>query len=226
MFDPHQSVASVVLAHTECAVIFSRHRIDSCCRGNLSLAVAAGEKGLDVGTLVQELEGAVAARGPGAPFDARTLSTPDLLELIVSRHHAYLRQAVPFVQMLATKVSRVHGEHNPKLRGLEEAVLELAELLVPHLVEEEQVLFPALLALTMPPVEVRRLLTEMQGEHLVVGAVLDRIHDAADGFTLPEWACTSYRTLFGELEHLDRDLRAHVLLENHVLVPRFAAPLG
>jgi regulator of cell morphogenesis and NO signaling len=39
----------------------------------------------------------------------------------------------------------------------------------------------------------------------------------------PEWACTSYRTLLSELAALEGDVLRHVHLENHVLMPRFAA---
>jgi regulator of cell morphogenesis and NO signaling len=40
MIDPQRTVASVVLDHSECAAVFQRHRIDYCCRGNLSVAAA------------------------------------------------------------------------------------------------------------------------------------------------------------------------------------------
>ena len=43
-----------------------------------------------------------------------------------------------------------------------------------------------------------------------------------DGFTLPDSACTSYRTLFAELVDLEADILRHVHVENHVLLQRFA----
>jgi regulator of cell morphogenesis and NO signaling len=55
-----------------------------------------------------------------------------------------------------------------------------------------------------------------------VAALLERVRSASDDFALPSWACNSYRTLFSELEQLERDLHTHVHLENHVLKPRFA----
>ena len=55
-----------------------------------------------------------------------------------------------------------------------------------------------------------------------VGALLEQIRDVTEGFEMPGWACTSYRTLFSELEQMEGDIHRHVHLENHVLMPRFA----
>src|SRR5690606_28733604 len=109
---------------------------------------------------------------------------------------------------------RVHGDKNPKLRELLAAVEELADSLGPHLDDEEANLFPALIA---SKAEAAGLLESMHEEHLAVSALLDRIREASDGFTLPDWACNSYRTLFSELKDLEGDVFTHVHLENHVL---------
>lgn len=222
MLDSNQTVASVVLDHSECAEVFRRHRIDFCCRGGCSLAAAAAEKGLDTDTLLKELEQAIAQRsGDGEP-DPRGLATPELIARIVSRHHAYLRRALPFVRSLATKVGRVHGDRNPKLLALDGAVDELSEALLPHLDEEEQALFPALTAAPVDRDAAAPLLEAMVAEHLAVAKLLEAIRAAADDFAAPDWACTSYRTLFSELRALEADVFTHVHLENHVLGPRFA----
>lgn len=223
MLDRQQSVATVVLDHSECAEVFQRHRIDFCCRGQLSLEAAAGEKQVAVDALLAELDRAIAARHGDRPCDPRELSTPELVEHIVAKHHDYLRRSLPFVRVLATKVGRVHGGHNPKLCDLAVVVEELAETLLPHLDVEEQTLFPALTAAAPDRAVLATELGAMVGEHLAVATLLERTRAASDEFTLPEWACNSYRTLFAELEQLERDVFTHVHLENHVLAPRFAA---
>jgi regulator of cell morphogenesis and NO signaling len=217
-----QTVANLVLEHSECAQVFKRHHIDFCCRGDMSIEEAAKQKGLDVTQLVDELALAIAQR-LGEQGDPRLLTTRELVTYIVSRHHEYLREVLPFVRGLASKVSSVHGEHNPKLRDLHTAVYELDAALIPHLDEEEQALFPALTA-TQPDMErVRPQLADMMHEHLAVASLLERIQAATDNFTLPDWACNSYRTLFAELQQLQDDVFTHVHLENHVLKPRFVA---
>lgn len=219
--DADQIVAHVVRHHSECAAVFQRHRIDFCCKGTISIAAAAYRRGLDPGLLLQELRIAIAGRQDGTVMQPNTLDTPQLIDHIVSTHHAYLRDTLPFVQNLASKVSRVHGENNPRLRELDTLVNNLAETLLAHIADEEGNLFAALLHKNSTQGHVCAELTTMREEHLEVSSLLDRVRKTADNFQPPHWACTSYRTLLRELMHLDSDLHVHVHLENHVLLPRY-----
>lgn len=222
-FDRRSAIAGIVLEHSECAQVFCDHRIDFCCRGERSLEAACAEKGLDLEVVLRDLELAVASRTKSPVPDARAMSTPELITYIVSRHHAYLITALPFVETLATKVARVHGEHNPKLFALRDAFIELAATLEPHMREEEGVLFPALRAVPHDPDLVAAELASMRQEHQQVGVMLAGVRTLANDFTPPDWACGSYRTLMRELAVLEMDTLRHVHLETHVLAPRFTS---
>lgn len=221
MINAQETVARIVLDHSECASVFQKHRIDFCCKGDMSLEAAAKERKVEPAALIGELERAIAHR-QGKEKDPRELSTAELIEYIVSRHHEYLRNALPLVQSLATKVARVHGDHNPKLRELEPIVREIAVALMPHIDCEEGILFPAMQKAKPDAGLIERELRSMHEEHLAVGKLLEAARTAADDFSIPEWACNSYRTLFSELEQMEGDVLRHVHLENHVLMPRFA----
>ena len=221
MIDRKQAVADLVLEHSECAAIFQRNRIDFCCQGERSIEEAAEKRGLDMDTLVAELEAAIAARKGAGGFDPRALTTAQLVGHIVSRHHEYLRDALPFVRKLSTKVSRVHGEHDPRLVELDAIVAALDAALIPHLDEEENNLFPALTAEEVDAELASKELASMHEEHLEVGALLEKMRNTTQDFATPDWACNSYRTLFSELEQLEGDVLTHVHLETHVLMPRF-----
>jgi regulator of cell morphogenesis and NO signaling len=221
--DRRSSVAGIVLEHSECAQVFCDHRIDFCCRGERSLEAACAERGLDVEVVLAVLERAIAGRKVSAVPDPRAMSTPELISYIVSRHHAYLYAALPFLEPLAAKVARVHGEHNPKLLALRDTFRELSAALEPHLHEEEGVLFPALRAEPHDERLIAAELSSMHGEHLHVGVMLACVRTLADDFVPPEWACGSYRTLVRELAVLEMDTLRHVHLETHVLMARFAA---
>ncbi len=222
MLDRSQTVARIVLDHSECAPIFQKNRIDYCCRGGVSLTEACASQGLDPDALATELERAIGARSGGDEADPRALSTAGLVGHIVSKHHQYLREAMPFLAPLSAKVRRVHGEHDGRLLELDDVVKALFAALEPHLDEEEQTLFPELTKRAPDRALVARELGAMQQEHLEVGALLGRMRAITADFTTPEWACNSYRTLFSELERLEGDVLRHVHLENHVLMPRFA----
>jgi regulator of cell morphogenesis and NO signaling len=222
MLDSQQTVASVVLDHSECAPVFQRHRIDYCCRGETTIAAACEKLGLSTDSVLAQLSDAIDARGPAsAADDVRALSTAALVARIVERHHTYLRTALPFVGGLAVKVARVHGDRDARLREISAIAGQLSDVLLPHLDEEENELFPHLLAATVDLALVRGELTRMREEHLVVGALLQRVRRATEDFHRPEWACNSYRTLLAELENLETDVLVHVHLENHELMPRF-----
>ncbi len=219
--DRSATVAQIVTDHAAAARIFQRHQIDFCCHGHVTVAEACAPKGLDPDAVFAELEGILTSDAAGRGDDMRARSTAALVAYIVDRHHDYLRRALPYVAPLAAKVAQVHGARNAKLAGIEEAVGELTDALEPHLEQEETELFPALVSGAPDRALVRRELEQMYAEHVEVGALLARIRSLADGFTVPEWGCTTYRVLMTELEALEADLLRHVHLENHVLMPRF-----
>lgn len=222
MLKPNESIAQIVLANSACAAVFTRHHIDYCCHGDQTLEDACKSKGLEISSILRELDAAIAERSGSEGADPRTLSTPALIAHIISKHHEPLRRALALVGPLSSKVMRVHGQHNPKLNELNAAVQELAESLIPHLEMEEQDLFPSLMAKSPAISEVGPKLEGMHEEHLEVSRLLERIQEASDQYVVPEWGCNSYRTLFSELAEVEADLLRHVHLENHVLKPRFA----
>jgi regulator of cell morphogenesis and NO signaling len=218
------TVAEIVANHPETARVFQRHGIDFCCRGGVSVPRACEGVAVEPEALFRELDDAVALAAGAAPAEVlRALGTAALIARIVDRHHGYLRRVLPFVVPLSAKVASVHGDHEPRLLPLAAAVSELAGMLVPHLDDEEQVLFPALTSRSPAPDVVGRELTRMHEDHLAVGDVLRDLRTLTDGFVAPEWGCTSYRTLMAALEELEGDILRHVHLENHVLMPRFVA---
>jgi regulator of cell morphogenesis and NO signaling len=232
MIDSHHTVAQIVLDHSECAEVFQRHRIDYCCHGEVSIEAAAAARKVSADALLAELTAAIEARqgaraAPNA-LDPRSLSTPRLVAHIIATHHEYLRRTLPTVRQLAAKVRRVHGDKNPKLHELDEAVEALSAALLPHLDQEEDSIFPTLTAKAVDREAAKRELAAMVEDHLAVATLLERVRAASDEFTLPDWACNSYRTLFSELEQIEKDVFTHVHLENHVLCPRFEreAPTG
>jgi regulator of cell morphogenesis and NO signaling len=222
IIDPKQSVASIVIAHSECAAHFQKWRIDFCCKGEQSLALACAARQLSVAEVVEELTRAMDERSGAVETIPTSMPNQALVRHIVDKHHGYLRRILPFVEQLAAKVARVHGDHNPRLVTLSEVVAALRTELLPHLDREEASLFPALLAPIPDRPALAAEFARMKSEHSAVGELLGRMRGESQDYAIPQWACTSYRTLFAELERLELDTLQHVHLENHVLWPRFA----
>ena len=127
------------------ARIFQKYRIDFCCQATCRSQACAG-RGLDAQAVADELARALAEDDGSLPEDVSRLTTPELIAYVVRRHHAYLREALPYVLPLAAKVAHVHGDRNPALAPLLKAVQALERSLVPHLDQEEAELFPGLTA--------------------------------------------------------------------------------
>jgi regulator of cell morphogenesis and NO signaling len=105
----------------------------------------------------------------------------------------------------------------------------LAQELLFHTADEEQRLFPAIVALERGeavPLHGRaldRFLEKLEDDHFSVGRMLQQLHSLTGGFDPPEDACNTFRALYHGLHELSDTLKQHVHLENHVLFPRAAA---
>jgi regulator of cell morphogenesis and NO signaling len=115
------------------------------------------------------------------------------------------------------------------LLPLREHVTALTRELTWHTRDEEDRLFPAILALeenepaTLRGSGLDRFLARLEDEHAMVGALLADIEKLTHGFTPPRDACATFHALFEELRAFDLRLKEHVHLENHILFPRAAA---
>ncbi|HSM93621.1 MAG TPA: iron-sulfur cluster repair di-iron protein [Anaeromyxobacteraceae bacterium] len=216
------TLAAIVARHPASARVFQAHRLDFCCHGEQTLEEALRGRPERAEAILGEVEDAVRSLDREVVAeDVASLSTAALVSRIIERHHGFLRRQLPAIAPLAEKVARVHGEHNPKLIEVAAAFEELRRAVEPHLDEEEQVLFPALMARHPDPAAAAGGLGRMFEDHLVVGRLIGHLREQTDDYRTPEWGCRSYRLLMSELEDLETDLLRHVHLENHVLMPRF-----
>jgi len=67
-----------------------------------------------------------------------------LVDHIELTHHRHLWNELPRLDTLAARVIGIHGDHHPELIAIRE---DLGAVLVPHLLDEERVLFPAVIRL-------------------------------------------------------------------------------
>ncbi len=222
--DRSATLAQIVTEHPAAARVFQRYGMDYCCHGDVSVAEACGSAPLDTEVIFAELEEALgdAPERTDPEDDPRALAQAALIARIVDRYHGYARRALPRIAPILAKVVSVHGSRDPSLHELQATFRELSEALLPHLDEEEEVLFPAILAPRPDPDLVKRELDRMAGDHFAVGRKLARMRTLTRSYSTPEWGCSTYRALMSELEALESDTLRHVHLENHVLAPRAA----
>lgn len=196
--------------------VLHRHQLDYCCGGNVPLADACRESGLDLQELLAEFDQALAdAHSTEFAWDQRPLA--ELTAHIVARFHEAHRSQLPVLLEMAEKVERVHAEKASVPQGLTRFLEAWIPELEQHMAKEEAVLFPMIEnghgLQAGPPIQT------MEQEHADHGQNLQRLRQLAHDFEPPEEACTTWRALYAGLESFERELMEHVHLENHVLFP-------
>ena len=223
-----QTVGQMVVERPQRSRVFDRLHIDYCCGGKRTLEEACTKRGLDLKTVIAELEAFDAeAEAQGDAVRPANLTMTELADDIERTHHAYLREELPRLGGLVKKVSAVHGQAHPWLTGLTSVYAELVAELEPHMLKEEQILFPLIRELdqaaTAPSFHcgsVGNPIRMMEMEHQNAGAALGRIREMTTDYEIPEGACNSFRAMLSGLEHLEADLHLHIHKENEILFPK------
>jgi regulator of cell morphogenesis and NO signaling len=222
-------VVDIVATQPSSARIFHRHHIDFCCQGRQSLRLACRSAGAEVDQVLEDLRQNPDPAGVGQR-DWKSASLVDLTKHISASYHAPLLEDLVRVNALLDKVYEAHAaEFQQLLTPLVQLVRGLSQELSFHTNEEEDRLFPAIVAIERcEAVELHgrtldRFLERLEDEHFLAGRLLRQLSALTDGFKPPRGACSAMVALYHDLEELCATFRVHVHLENHVLFPRAAA---
>ena len=223
-------VKDIVTNDFRTAAVFHTHHIDFCCGGAQPLGEACRAAGVDTTALLDELTRVCAEPTSTVPNFA-VWTAEELIEYIVTKHHAYVREALPRIAAHTEKIARVHGERHPELIEVNRLFAAVVDDMTSHMWKEEHILFPFIAALAGAEEEggpapmapfgpVENPIRMMELEHETAGGALDRIRELTQDYREPADACTTYAITLKELEAFEQDLHAHVHLENNVLFPR------
>ena len=208
-----QPIGQLACALPGATPIFHQHKLDFCCGGHKSLREAAEKRGLNLDALLSELE--PLQKLDSQNRDWRSASPAELIDYILRRFHEQHRQDVPELIRLARRVEQVHADRSDCPAGLADHLEIMFQELLSHMMKEEQVLFPMLLAGSngeaQSPISLVRL------EHDQHGDALARLESLTNDITAPADACNTWSALYAGLARLREDLMQHIHLENNVL---------
>jgi len=211
-----QTLGELATRYPGAAKVFYNHGLDYCCGGKLTLDEACREKNLDPGTVLAEIQ----APEDGSSNQIRWEEQPlgDLVDHILSRYHAPLREELARLIDLAAKVEQAHADKPDCPRGLKLHLVGITEAVESHLAKEEQVLFPLIKSgQTQGAADPIRVMAHEHEEH---GENLAKTRAMTGDFHLPAEACTTWTELYRSLQRLEKDLMDHIHLENNILFPR------
>lgn len=224
--DHGQTVAELAISHPAALAVFTRYNIDYCCGGNRTLDEACIRIGLNPEKIRVEIFSAT-AQPSSVPARAEKWTASLLTDYIIQNHHAYVRRSIPEIATLLEKVCAAHGEDNIELLNIQQDFQDLAEEMLSHMEKEEVALFPALKRLETysdsghPLAEnLKAPIDMMEREHVIAGDLMKSIRNLSNHYTVPEFACPTYRVTFQKLKEFDDDLMTHVHLENNILFPK------
>lgn len=211
--DTTRTLGEIAASSLAAIEVLERFGLDYCCDGRTPLAEAAARAGLDVNRVIERLD---ARRDVESAETA--METDALVGRIVDFFHARHRSDLPRLLELAERVETVHQFDANTPHGLADALERLQTVLIPLMVREERVLFPALCEGDHAAVAAHQ--QEAGDERSSVASLLHEIEQVTGDFSLPEGACRTWRTLYFEAARFDDELRYHMHLENNVLLAR------
>jgi len=212
--------------------LFEKLKIDYCCGGNRPLGEACASAGVDVDNVMEMLTEATQSTSPDEnALDFQNASLPELITHIIDTHHVFTKSEMDRLQLLADKVLAAHGGNHPELIHVDELVTRLCADLKPHMMKEEQILFPYIVNMSAAANENRAFpfapfgtvnnpVRMMMREHDTAGEILRELRALTSDYAVPADACISYQTLYQALENFERDLHQHIHLENNILFPK------
>ncbi len=228
----NKTVRDLAVEMTSATRVFEKLGIDYCCGGHRTLAEACESANVRLETALATLEVAESLTTENrAAKDWSREALSDLIDHIVSTHHAFVKSELPRIEALLAKVVRKHGPSHPELNGVASLFAGLQQELTMHLMKEEQVLFPYIVRLEeahlagepVPPAmfgSVQNPIRMMEQEHDGAGDAFRRMHELTSNFAVPASACMSYQELYRALPAFEADLHQHIHLENNILHPR------
>lgn len=226
-------VGEIVAADFRTAKVFEKHSIDFCCGGKVSLTEICDEKGLDIPTIVYELE-LVQSEPAERNQNYSAWALPFLIDYIVNTHHLYLKENDEQIAAYARKISDVHGGLHREVKKITAVFDKIAADLATHLIEEENVFFPAVKRVKAAKIAgltpekgdlelIRVSLNRLQGEHQEIGYAVHTIRHLSNNYAIPDDVCNTFIITYRKLKEFEDDLHKHVHLENNILFPKVAA---
>ncbi|NLL82896.1 MAG: iron-sulfur cluster repair di-iron protein [Lentisphaerae bacterium] len=226
------TVADVVVQYPELRPLLERLGIDYCCGGKVPFAEAAAKAGHKLEDVLLECSRIRSEATAGKiNRDWSKATVTELAQHILDTHHVFTKAQLPRVNDLLSRIQRAHGEsHGAELTKIRQVFDLLRDELDSHLEKEEQILFPAILAIDgfiagrngRPAIHCGKIaypIQQMEHEHDNAGDCLKQLRILTNDYQAPPDTCPTYVATFEALAELEADLHEHIHLENNILFP-------
>jgi regulator of cell morphogenesis and NO signaling len=178
-------------------------------------------------TTIEPTEATLGVKVDAGDWQALSLTT--IAANIIDVYHEYTRAELQALGLLAARVAAIHGR--PELAEVMTLVHDITADLLPHMLKEEQVLFPYITQLDIAAASggqaptpffgtVKNPVRKMMLEHDLVADLLVRLRAVTGHYTPPENASAEHRELYRRLAEFETRTYQHIHIENHLYFPR------
>jgi len=215
-------IGEIVRVNFQTAPFFEQHQIDFCCGGGISLEKACTDRNLNINHMLEEINKIISSKDPDSEY-LESLQLDELSEYIEKKHHSYIYQTVPFLQVKLQKLCDVHGLNHPELFQIRELFEGAASALNEHLKMEETIVFPTIRRIAVmqsvpeASADFDKTLELMLEDHQTEGDRFERISKLSGSYSCPPDGCNTFRVTYETLQEFERDLHRHIHLENNIL---------
>ena len=225
-----KTIGAFVAQDFRTAAVFSKYKIDFCCKGNRTINEVCEKQNIDSDTLLQNVYDVLQSENnSGIDFNSWPLDL--LVDYIEKTHHRYVEEKTGIILQFLNKLCSVHGANHPELFKINELFAEGAGELSQHMKKEELMLFPFIKrmvntkesngVLSQPSFgTVSNPIAMMMQEHDNEGDRFREIANLTNNYTAPADGCTTYKVAFAMLQEFEQDLHKHIHLENNILFPK------
>ena len=187
---PLSTLSSIVTKHPEFAKTLEELNLDFCCGGNKTLKESCEALSLDTEEILNKLEKLKLEKKDNETVDYENLNVSDLIDHIVSKHHAFFKDEEPTLTKLVEKVARVHGPDGRStssyLPDLKQNYDEFSKIFSKHLNDEEKILFPFLKICDLnDQKKIKEMIGNYINEHEETGKYLKKIKIMTNSYEIP-----------------------------------------
>src|ERR1051325_5576641 len=135
-----QTLSELVMRFPAASYLFEKYDLDYCCHGNKTLYEACEGDLKKYGRVKNALDDVFERAGKGSNFvHFGNMEIPELVDYIYSRHHSYVKEAMPIIHEHLKKVSVKHGGNHPELNEVFRLFQEMEHEMNQHILREEQI---------------------------------------------------------------------------------------
>ncbi len=212
------------------AAIFTKYKIDFCCKGDKTLDEVCQKKGLNAESIQEEIFSVLESKNDDG-INFKSWPSDLLIDYILKTHHVYIEEKTPVLFVFLDKLCKVHGERYPELFEVNKLFKISGTELLNHLQKEEVILFPFIKTMEKALIEntnieqphfgsVQNPIAMLRGDHETEGDLFAKISELTDNYTPPADACNTYKVTYAMLQEFEQDLHKHIHLENNILFPK------